>query len=41
MNKSELPGVLMVYLCKAFDLVGHLLLLHKLKRYPCSEEALS
>ena len=40
MNKGELTGVLMVDLCKAFDLVDHCLLLHKLKIYLCSEEAL-
>ena len=40
MNKGELTGVLMVDLCKAFDLVDHSLLLHKLKIYRCSEEAL-
>ena len=40
MNKGELIGVLMVDLCKAFDLVDHSLLLHKLKIYRCSEEAL-
>ena len=39
MNKGELTGVLMVHLCKAFDLVDHSLLSHKLKIYRCSEEA--
>ena len=39
-NKGELTGVLMVDLCKAFDLVDHSLLLHKLKIYRCSEESL-
>ena len=39
-NKGELTGVLMVDLCKAFDLVVHPLLLHKLKIYRCTEEAL-
>ena len=40
MNKGELTGFLMVDLFKAFDLVDHSLLLHKLKIYRCSEEAL-
>ena len=39
-NKGELTGVLMVDLCKAFDLVDHSLLLHKLTIYRCSEESL-
>ena len=39
-EKGELTSVLMVDLCKAFDLVEHSLLLHKLKNYRWSEEAL-
>ena len=39
MHKGELTGVLMIDLCKAFDLVDHFLLLHKLKIYRCSEDA--
>ena len=33
MNNDELTGVLMVDLCKAFDLVDHSLLLQKLEIY--------
>ena len=33
MEKGELTSVLMVDLCKAFDLVEHSILLHKLKIY--------
>ena len=41
MHKGELTGVLMIDLCKAFDLVDHSLLLRKLKIYRCSENALT
>ena len=41
MHKGELTGVLMIDLCKAFDLVDHSLLLRKLKNYRCSENALT
>ena len=39
MHKGELTGVLMIDLCKAFDLVDHSLLLRKLKIYRCSKDA--
>ena len=41
MHKGEITGVLMIDLCKAFDLVDHSLLLRKLKIYRCSENALT
>ena len=41
MHKGELTSVLMIDLCKAFDLVDHSLLLRKLKIYRCSENALT
>ena len=41
MHKGELTGVLMIDLCKAFDLVDHSLLLRELKIYRCSENALT
>ena len=41
MHKGELTDVLMIDLCKAFDLVDHSLLLRKLKIYRCSEDALT
>ena len=41
MHKGELTGVLMIDLCKAFDLVDHSLLLRKLNIYRCSEDALT
>ena len=41
MHKGELTGVLMIDLCKAFDLVDHSLLLRKLNNYRCSEDALT
>ena len=39
MHNGELTGVLMIDLCKAFDLVNYSLLLRKLKMYRCSEDA--
>ena len=41
MNNGELTGVLMVDLCKAFDLVDHSLLLQKLEIYRCTTNALN
>ena len=41
MHKGELTDVLLIDLCKAFDLVDHSLLLRKLKIYRCSENALT
>ena len=41
MNNGELTGVLMVDLCKEFDLVDHSLLLQKLKIYRCTTNALN
>ena len=41
MHKDELTGVLIIDLCKAFDLVDHSLLLHKLDIYRCNEDAVT
>ena len=41
MNNGELTGVLMVDLCKAFDLVDHSFLLQKLEIYRCIPNALN
>ena len=40
MHKGEVTGVLMIDLCKAFDLVDHSLLLRKLI-HRCSENAVT
>ncbi len=39
-NKGDLTGIVLLDLCKAFDLVDHNLLLHKLSMYRISDRSL-